>query len=50
METTKQLKNVLRFQLEFMLMMQHSGRDEEANSMLSNLLETIEQVEGEYKE
>ena len=53
METTKEvkmMKNVLRFQLEFMLMMQYSGRDDEATKMLRNLFETIDQVEGEYNE
>ena len=42
------MKNVLKFQLEFMLMMHMSGREEEANSMLQRLFQTIDRVEGEY--
>jgi hypothetical protein len=52
METTKevkQLKDVLKFRLEFMLMMCEVGRTDEANEMLGKLLEAISQVEGEYK-
>ena len=47
---TKQLKDVLKFRLEFMLMMLNVGREEEANQMVAKLLEAISQVEGEYKE
>jgi hypothetical protein len=46
----KQLKDVLKFRLEFMLMMHSVGRIEEANEMLGKLFSLIEQVEGEYKE
>ena len=42
------MKNVLKFQLEFMLMMHMSGREEEANEMLQRLFKTIDRVEGEY--
>jgi hypothetical protein len=42
------MKNVLKFQLEFMLMMHMSGREEEANNMLQRLFSTIDRVEGEY--
>jgi uncharacterized protein YukE len=46
----KQLKAVLKFQLEFMIWMQNVGRLEESNEMLAKLFKTIEQVEGEFKE
>ena len=46
----KQLKEVLKFQLEFMIMMLNSGRTDDANSMMQRLFTSIEQVEGEYKE
>ena len=46
----KQLKDVLRFRLEFMLFMQQCDRPEEGNEMLGKLLEAISQVEGEYKD
>ena len=46
----KQLKDVLKFRLEFMLMMHSVGRVEEANEMLGKLFSLIEQVEGEYKD
>lgn len=53
METTKEvkkMKDVLKFRLEFMLMMQNVGRLEEANEMLGKLFNLIEQVEGDFKE
>jgi hypothetical protein len=53
MEATKevkQLKDVLKFQLEFMVMMLNSGRTEEANSMMQRLFTSIERVEGDYHE
>jgi hypothetical protein len=46
----KQLKDVLKFRLEFMLMMHSVGRTDEANEMLGKLFSLIEQVEGEYKD
>jgi hypothetical protein len=46
----RQLKDVLKFRLEFMLMMHSVGRTDEANEMLGKLFSLIEQVEGEYKE
>jgi hypothetical protein len=42
------MKDVLKFQLEFMLMMHACGREEKANEMLKRLFTTIERVEGEY--
>jgi hypothetical protein len=47
---TKKMKDVLRFRLEFMLMMQNVGRLEEANEMLQKLFEAIDRVEGDYNE
>jgi hypothetical protein len=44
----KPMKDVLKFQLEFMLMMHSVGREEEANKMLQRLFTTISRVEGEY--
>jgi hypothetical protein len=46
----KQIKDVLKFRLEFMIMMLNSGRQEDGNEMLGKLLEAISQVEGEYKD
>jgi hypothetical protein len=46
----KQLKDVLKFRLEFALWMHSVGREEEANESLAKLFKAIEQVEGEYKE
>jgi hypothetical protein len=46
----KQMKEVLKFRLEFMIMMLNSGRQEEANAMLQQLLDTIDKVEGDYDE
>ena len=43
------MKEALKFQLEFMLMMHSVGREEEANRMLQRLFNTIERVEGDYK-
>jgi hypothetical protein len=48
MKEPQELKAVLKFQLEFMLMMQSVGRIELANDTLTNLFKTIEQVEGTY--
>ena len=45
----KQLKDVLKFQLEFMILMLNSGRTDDANNMKDRLLATMEQAEGEYK-
>jgi hypothetical protein len=42
------MKNVLRFQLEFTLLMHRCGREEEAEKMLKRLFDTIDRVEGEY--
>ena len=44
----KKMKDVLKFRLEFMILMLNSGRQEEANSMLQRLLATIDKVEGDY--
>ena len=46
----KKMKDVLKFRLEFMILMLNSGRQEEANSMLQRLLDTIDKVEGDYDE
>lgn len=46
----KKMKDVLKFRLEFMILMLNSGRQEEANSMLQRLLDTIDMVEGDYKD
>lgn len=49
MKEPQELKAVLKFQLEFMLLMQSVGRIDEANDMLTKLFNTIEQAEGIYK-
>ena len=46
----KLLRDVLRFRLEFMLMMQHCGREVEANNMLQQLFSALDMVEGDYHE
>ncbi len=46
--SARPMKDVLKFQLEFMLMMHACGREEEANKMLKRLFGTIDRVEGEY--
>ena len=46
----RKLKDVLKFRLEFMLMMHSVGRTDEANEMLGKLFSLIEQVEGDYHE
>ncbi len=46
--SARPMKEVLRFQLEFTLMMHSVGREEEANKMLKRLFNTIDRVEGEY--
>ena len=46
----KQLKEVLKFRLEFMIMMLNSGRTDDANDMMQRLFTAIEQVEGDYHE
>lgn len=46
--SARPMKEVLKFQLEFMLMMHSVGREEEANKMLKRLFNTIDRVEGEY--
>jgi hypothetical protein len=53
METIKEvkkMKDVLRFRLEFMLMLHSVGRSEEADKMLGKLFSLIEKVEGDYNE
>jgi hypothetical protein len=42
----QKIKDVLKFRLEFMILMLNSGRQEEANAMLQQLLATIDTVEG----
>jgi hypothetical protein len=49
MKEPQTVKEVLKFQLEFMLMMQSVGRIELANDTLTKLFNTIEQAEGIYK-
>ena len=46
--SARPMKEVLKFQLEFALMMHSVGREEEANKMLKRLFSTIDRVEGEY--
>ncbi len=46
--SARPMKDVLKFQLEFMLMMHACGREEEANKMLKRLFGTIDRVEGEH--
>ena len=46
--SARPMKEVLKFQLEFTLMMHSVGREEEANKMLKRLFSTIDRVEGEY--
>ena len=46
--SARPMKDVLKFQLEFMLMMHSVGREEEANRMLQRLFNTIDRVEGIY--
>lgn len=46
--SARPMKNVLRFQLEFTLLMHRCGREEEAEKMLKRLFDTIDRVEGEY--
>lgn len=46
--SARPMKDVLKFQLEFMLMMHACGREEEANKMLQRLFGTIDRVEGEH--
>ena len=51
METTKEvkkMKDVLRFRLEFMLMMHMAGRTDKADEMLQKLFSLIDQVEGDF--
>ena len=47
--SARPMKDVLKFQLEFTLMMHIVGREEEANKMLQRLFTTIDSVEGEHK-
>lgn len=42
------MKEVVKFQLEFMLMMNMCGRREKAEEMLLRLLKTIDMIEGDY--
>ena len=46
--SARPMKDVLKFQLEFMLMMHACGREEEANKMLKRLFGTIDRVEGDH--
>ena len=46
--SARPMKDVLKFQLEFMLMMHACGREEEANKMLKRLFGKIDRVEGEH--
>jgi hypothetical protein len=39
------LQDVMRFKLDFMLMMQHSGRDDMANAALRGLRNAIDQLD-----
>jgi hypothetical protein len=48
MKEPQELKAALKFQLEFMLLMQSVGRIDEANDMLTKLFNTMDQVEGIY--